>query len=124
MDESLKSAGAIGIIMALIELIKFIVTSFNSKKHKENEELIESKLNALLEWNSKVDSNGVPLGYFPRNQSDWDKQVDAKLEKLTYIQENLVHALEKIASLIDKISERQMTLPCQYQYPNQYKQES
>lgn len=109
MTESIENAGAVGIIIGLIELVKFTINSFLSKNKKEETNSMEEKINHLMEWHNRVDSNGVPLGYCPRTTSTSETEILNKLDRLTFIQDNSVNALDKIASILEKVSERQMT---------------
>ena len=109
MTESIENAGAVGIIIGLIELVKFTINSFLNKNKKEEVNSIEEKINHLMDWHNKSDSNGVPLGYAPRTSSVAETEIIHKLDRLTFIQDNSVNALDKIASILEKVSERQMT---------------
>lgn len=110
---SVETASLVGVIMALIELLKFTIKSFKEKKEKidnksEYNEVL-SKLDTLLAFDAKTDINGIPLGYAPRTPSASDLEVINKIDKLTYILENMVEALEKMTLLLEKISERQIS---------------
>jgi hypothetical protein len=107
--ERLENAGAVGIIIGLIELVKFTINSFLKKNKKEDANTNEEKINYLLEWHNRVDSNGVPLGYSPRTVSVSETEILTKLDRLTFIQDNSVNALDKIASILEKVSDRQMS---------------
>ena len=110
---SVETAGLVGVIMALIELLKFTIQSFKEKKDKnsnksEYNEVI-SKLDALSSFDSKTDANGIPLSYSPRSPSQSDLEILSKLEKSTFVLGHMVEALEKMTKLLEKIYERQIS---------------
>ena len=114
-SEPLETAGTVGIIMALIKLIEYIISAFTSKKDKTESinkfnklNDIETKLDSLIQWQQKTDSNGIPLSYFPRNPSQIELESAAKLDRLATIAQYHQESFAKIASILEKISERQI----------------
>lgn len=99
---------AIGVIMALIEIIKQVIVYFTSKKDNEN-----NKLDELYELLKKTDTNGIPLCYHQRSISELQQvqtleSIRQTMEKMSYLQENFMAALEKMALVLEKINDRQV----------------
>ena len=65
-----------------------------------------NQLRYLVEFHSKTDNNGIPLGYFPRNFEENQKEIVTILNKLINFEEKtavlLEYALDKLNHLDHK----------------------
>lgn len=106
--DTMSNVTAIGVVVALIEVIKQLITHFVTKKDESSE-----KINEIYELLKKTDVNGVPLCYHQKNISEIQQiqtldAIKTTMERISIVQENFMTALEKIVVMLEKINDRQM----------------
>jgi len=101
-------AGMFGVIMALIEVVKYLIQKREEKSPngcKKPCEIplqkMERKIDDLHAWHNAKDSEGYPLFYVPRGWSETQKDVVEKLQSITLVLNNIIHILETLERRVE-----------------------
>ena len=103
MNECLL-ASLIGVIMALIELVKYQIGVKREVKppaEKDRQDIVK-KIEDLHTWHNAKDSDGYPLWYVPRSFVDSQKEIACKLHEISTLLNHSIHVVEAIEKRLDK----------------------
>ena len=97
-------ASLIGVIMALIELVKYQIKTRKDAKtpaDKERQDIVK-KIEDLHTWHGARDIDGYPLWYVPRSFVDSQKEIVEKLHEISTLLNHSIHVVEAIEKRLDK----------------------
>ena len=77
------------------------------KQTKKKIDDIDDSTTKLLEMHSKVDNNGVPLWYMPREMQSAQSETINLLSEISHSNKSCIKVIEKVADVLEKIDRRQ-----------------
>jgi hypothetical protein len=97
------------ILGKLVDLVsKFVSDKFGSNEKTNNEDRTDKKLDHILqcversaEIQSKVDSDGTPMVYYPRSAIDAQQQSNELLRDMQHTQNAIAKSIERSSMVLD-----------------------
>ncbi len=97
----------VGIVQALVELIKFLVNKVVGNKQEKQIDNIQSKVETLFDQHNKYDLDGTPIWYVPRSWESTQAKIVELQQKMSSTQQEMAEVLSKTVEILDKMERRQ-----------------